>query len=554
MKKSTIRGGIMMVGIMLAGFATAEIHIDESAAKKDAEDTNKPRIAAAEAGVCAIEMACATYFIEQGEMPTNLMQLVVGDNPFLDGGKDALYDPWMNNYEMEIKGGKIVIKSAGEDGVMGTSDDILSSNVRKMDGGNRDNYIAHGINLEILRAEEAIACSNEVIERCLSLFGNAYDILSELIGTEACPSNCYCDAYRRENVRIDIYSPENQFLAQYWDVDEDDAQSDGCTDGGCSFGYQYPPLWREKNLFTNRVEYARIVDDIIASNDVISTIRKASMCNTYDSGTNEVDTSALISVVRGYCCARIYRMVEKEKMTRAILELGYLVNIGEQIIKGRASIDEKRMAMAIIRNAQEVARLSIPFLSKRELSEVDLLFKLDCLKYGVDMHEDIVRGYLRNDMLRIEIAETLRRRFGEEWSEEIAYLHRRIMTSDENVCTAFVAKCYREGIGVDSNIKRADEMEACAVRCTHEKMGLLLRNNHLIPASDDDKKKGWKWSMKHHDGCCDTDAWGRQFKWKWSSKEGYVTVRSSGIDGKWGTKDDLVKTVYADTPKADERK
>ena len=127
MKKSTIRGGIMMVGIMLAGFATAEIHIDESAAKKDAEDTNKPRIAAAEAGVCAIEMACATYFIEQGEMPTNLMQLVVGDNPFLDGGKDALYDPWMNNYEMEIKGGKIVIKSAGEDGVMGTSDDIFSN-------------------------------------------------------------------------------------------------------------------------------------------------------------------------------------------------------------------------------------------------------------------------------------------------------------------------------------------------------------------------------------------------------------------------------------------
>lgn len=28
---------------------------------------------------------------------------------------------------MEIKGGKIVIKSAGEDGVMGTSDDIFSN-------------------------------------------------------------------------------------------------------------------------------------------------------------------------------------------------------------------------------------------------------------------------------------------------------------------------------------------------------------------------------------------------------------------------------------------
>ena len=33
-----------------------------------------------------------------------------------------------------------------------------------------------------------------------------------------------------------------------------------------------------------------------------------------DSGTNEVDTSALISVVRGCCCARIYRMIEKGKL------------------------------------------------------------------------------------------------------------------------------------------------------------------------------------------------------------------------------------------------
>lgn len=332
----------------------------------------------------------------------------------------------------------------------------------------RNIYLAHEIAQLTQRTEEAIARGNEALERFLRLYGNAHDELSELVGTEACPSNCYCEVYRKENLRISIYSPENQFLAQYWDVDGDDAQSDGCTDGGYSFGYQYPPLWRKQNMFTNRVEYARIVDDIIASNDVVvSAIRQASMCNTYDSGTNEVDTSALISVVRGYCCARICRMIEKGKMTEGIQELSQLVKIGELIIKGRASMDEKRMAMAIIRNAQEVARLAMPSLNIGELRKLQRLFKLDCPNHGVDMHEDVVRGYLQNDMLRIEIAETLRRRSGIEWEDEddeIPYLHRRIMKSDEDVCAEFQARCYREGIGVAANSKRADAMEAIAAR------------------------------------------------------------------------------------------
>ena len=49
----------------------------------------------------------------------------------LDGGEGALYDPWDNKYEMEAKGKKIVIKSAGEDGEMGTGDDIRSDVKKK---------------------------------------------------------------------------------------------------------------------------------------------------------------------------------------------------------------------------------------------------------------------------------------------------------------------------------------------------------------------------------------------------------------------------------------
>ena len=121
----------MAVGILFAGFANAEIHISEPITKPNPEDITNTRIAAAEAGVCAIEKACIICWIDQKNAPTNLVQLVEGDNPFLDGGEAALYDPWMNKYELEVKGRKIVIKSAGTDGEMGTSDDILSSDVRR---------------------------------------------------------------------------------------------------------------------------------------------------------------------------------------------------------------------------------------------------------------------------------------------------------------------------------------------------------------------------------------------------------------------------------------
>jgi len=91
----------------------------------------KTRITAAEAGVRALQEACTTYYIQRKKLPTSLEQLVEGDDPILEGGEGALYDPWDNKYEMETKGKKVVVKSAGENGVMGDDDDIRSDVKKK---------------------------------------------------------------------------------------------------------------------------------------------------------------------------------------------------------------------------------------------------------------------------------------------------------------------------------------------------------------------------------------------------------------------------------------
>ena len=92
----------------------------------------KTRITAAEAGVRAIQEACTTYYIQHKKLPSSLDQLIEGDEPILDGGEGALYDPWDNKSELETKGNKkIIVKSAGEDGQMGTEDDIRSDVKKK---------------------------------------------------------------------------------------------------------------------------------------------------------------------------------------------------------------------------------------------------------------------------------------------------------------------------------------------------------------------------------------------------------------------------------------
>ena len=91
----------------------------------------KTRITAAEAGVRSLQEACTTYYIQHKRLPSSLDQLIEGDDPILDGGEGALYDPWDSKYELEVKGKKVIVKSAGEDGQMGTEDDIRSDTKKK---------------------------------------------------------------------------------------------------------------------------------------------------------------------------------------------------------------------------------------------------------------------------------------------------------------------------------------------------------------------------------------------------------------------------------------
>jgi len=93
----------------------------------------KTRITAAEQGVAAIKEACATYYLQNKKMPDSIDDLCSGDEPILDSDK-YIYDPWDNKYELEKKGkNRIVVKSAGEDGQMGTEDDIRSDDKKKKD-------------------------------------------------------------------------------------------------------------------------------------------------------------------------------------------------------------------------------------------------------------------------------------------------------------------------------------------------------------------------------------------------------------------------------------
>ena len=130
MKKSenvvahTMRAGFTLMELMIA---VAIVGILSTVAVQSLTgNIAKANEAAAKQGVNALKEACTTYYINHKKMPTSLDQLVEGDDPILDNGDTGLYDPWGNKYEMEVKGKKIVIKSAGEDGQMGTDDDIRS--------------------------------------------------------------------------------------------------------------------------------------------------------------------------------------------------------------------------------------------------------------------------------------------------------------------------------------------------------------------------------------------------------------------------------------------
>jgi general secretion pathway protein G len=95
------------------------------------------KIKAAKSGVDSLKNAVVTYNIEKGKYPSDLKALVESsgdDDPVVEGGEGALYDPWGVEYKYERKGKKIVVISAGPDSEFGGEDDIRSDTTKKVSG------------------------------------------------------------------------------------------------------------------------------------------------------------------------------------------------------------------------------------------------------------------------------------------------------------------------------------------------------------------------------------------------------------------------------------
>jgi len=95
------------------------------------------KINAAKVGVDNLKAAVVAYNIEKGKYPSDLKSLVEAsgdDEPIVEGGEGALYDPWGTEYKYEKKGKRFVVISAGPDGEFGGDDDIRSDVTKRSTG------------------------------------------------------------------------------------------------------------------------------------------------------------------------------------------------------------------------------------------------------------------------------------------------------------------------------------------------------------------------------------------------------------------------------------
>ena len=91
---------------------------------------------AAKAAVDNIKGAITTWMLREKKStpPSDLKVLVeaTGDEePALDGGEGALYDPWDRPYRLEVKGKRFAVISDGPDEQPNTEDDIRSDKIAR---------------------------------------------------------------------------------------------------------------------------------------------------------------------------------------------------------------------------------------------------------------------------------------------------------------------------------------------------------------------------------------------------------------------------------------
>jgi len=113
---------IAIVGIM-AAVAVPNIN----------KNIKRARIRAAQQLIQTAAQATTTYSLDHsGKVPDSqeawVEALTSGDDPEVEGGSDALNDPWGTPLQFEKvgKGGRFKITSAGPDGEFGTEDDLTN--------------------------------------------------------------------------------------------------------------------------------------------------------------------------------------------------------------------------------------------------------------------------------------------------------------------------------------------------------------------------------------------------------------------------------------------
>jgi general secretion pathway protein G len=118
---------IAIVGIM-AAVAVPNIN----------KNIKRARISAARQLISTAAQATTTYSLDHsGKTPASqdawIEALTGGDDPEIEGGADALNDPWGEplKYEKVGKGSRFKITSAGPDGEFGTDDDLTNIDDKK---------------------------------------------------------------------------------------------------------------------------------------------------------------------------------------------------------------------------------------------------------------------------------------------------------------------------------------------------------------------------------------------------------------------------------------
>ena len=120
MKSRTVGWGMNLFAVAACVIAAGCSRTQEQSDPQDMRDLAVQSVKTLKNGVTAFKMRYP------GKRFTELRQLVEGDDPIIDGGKDVLVDPWGNEYKYEVHGKRFAIISFGPDGEEGTEDDIRS--------------------------------------------------------------------------------------------------------------------------------------------------------------------------------------------------------------------------------------------------------------------------------------------------------------------------------------------------------------------------------------------------------------------------------------------